>query len=110
MSSLTQKSEYQKYIASTTWKKLRRQALDRAGYCCERCGEGECLQVHHLTYARFKRERLDDLLVLCVECHRSEHRLFEIPKNLTPRQKRSWNNLKVYKVGSVQDVFFKARA
>ena len=40
---------------------------------CERCGHGSArLEVHHLTYDRFKKERLDDLLVVCKPCHEKE--------------------------------------
>ncbi len=40
------------------------------GKKCERCGYSSArLEVHHLTYERFGRERLGDLRVLCKTCH-----------------------------------------
>jgi predicted HNH restriction endonuclease len=35
----------------------------------------ECLQVHHLTYARKGCEQLVDLQVLCADCHKGEHQV-----------------------------------
>ena len=49
--------------------------MHRAGHCCERCGRsrlGTILQVHHKTYARLGNEHLDDLKVVCIDCHQIE--------------------------------------
>ncbi len=46
----------------------------RAGGRCERCkqlpADGH-FEVHHLTYDRFKNERLTDLQGLCGKCHKN---------------------------------------
>ena len=65
-------AEYNAYINSRQWRNIREEAIKRANYCCESCGISKWsvkLEVHHKTYERFKRERLDDLKVLCPSCH-----------------------------------------
>ena len=47
--------------------------MKRAGDKCERCKTPKGLrrlEVHHRTYERFGNERLEDLEVVCVLCHR----------------------------------------
>jgi len=74
---------YAAYLRSYHGRRLRKQAVERARYCCMRCGRtdphrdrkpGTRLQVHHLTYARLGEEHFEDLLVLCNDCHRLQHR------------------------------------
>lgn len=68
----SQEQEYVEYLRSPAWRQLRQRALEAAGYRCQRCGISKwssVLEVHHLTYDRFKRERLSDLMVLCERCH-----------------------------------------
>lgn len=66
-------SEYQRYLASARWKQKRLVVLQRAQYCCERCGERQRLEVHHLTYDRLGAEHPNDLMVLCRPCHSQCH-------------------------------------
>lgn len=50
---------------------------------CEDCGveEGtETFHVHHITYARWTRERLSDLILLCPQCHRRQTDIQEIKR------------------------------
>ncbi len=71
--SLTQEQQYAEYIASPAWRRLRQAALEAAGSQCQQCGVSKwsaTLEVHHLTYERFKHERLSDLVVLCESCHK----------------------------------------
>lgn len=66
------RKEYDAYLNSTAWKAVRNAAFRRANFKCEQCGVNHIdatLQVHHLTYAHFKHERPEDVVVLCVECH-----------------------------------------
>lgn len=60
---------YQRYLASREWACLKKQVRGRSGGWCERCIEREAKQVHHLTYERIGRERLEDLQHLCKPCH-----------------------------------------
>src|SRR5215469_14721433 len=62
---------YKERLKLPDWAELRRRGLDRAGNKCERCGRTECeFHLHHLNYDRFNRELLEDLLVVCVPCHK----------------------------------------
>jgi 5-methylcytosine-specific restriction endonuclease McrA len=51
---------------------VRRAALKRARYRCERCGEQEQLEVHHIGNRQDRS--LFNAQVLCVPCHSKEHR------------------------------------
>jgi 5-methylcytosine-specific restriction endonuclease McrA len=61
--------EYHAYLRSDAWQRKRKAVLRRAGYRCERCGADVPLDIHHLTYARFGHENLEDLQALCRMCH-----------------------------------------
>jgi hypothetical protein len=68
----TFKEKYLDYIASSQWKRLRDAKIEATGGVCERCGISKFsarLEVHHLHYRTFKKERLEDLQVLCPNCH-----------------------------------------
>jgi 5-methylcytosine-specific restriction endonuclease McrA len=61
--------EYEHYLASAAWRRVRRLALRRARWRCERCGARGQLDVHHRTYRRLGVERPEDVEVLCPSCH-----------------------------------------
>lgn len=71
-------------------QRLKRQAVEYKGGCCERCGYNRylgCLEFHHkdpalkdfnLAYSRstaFEKVKaeLDQCVLLCANCHREEH-------------------------------------
>lgn len=86
----TFEEEYREYITSTAWKSKREQTLKRAGYKCEVCGFSKWsakLEVHHLTYERFKNERLEDLMVVCEKCHKQkdQERKLEVQRKRADR-------------------------
>lgn len=79
------------FYTSATWKRMRKETLERAGYQCEyvipveswygiaccnaspgwRCDNTESLEVDHITSVRFGGdERPEDLRVLCIFHHR----------------------------------------
>lgn len=65
---------YTRYLRSDEWRELKRKVLQRDGYKCRNCGSSVGLQVHHKSYDRFGGESLDDLITLCVVCHKGvEH-------------------------------------
>jgi 5-methylcytosine-specific restriction endonuclease McrA len=66
---------YHEHLVSLDWQVIRANALQRAGYRCERCGSPWGLQVHHLTYERLGNELPEDLVCLCRDCHRTLHGL-----------------------------------
>jgi predicted nucleotidyltransferase len=75
--------EYEKYLETPHWKAFRtlvlEEQLKRVGYNrCERCGKTNPrddveLHVHHLTYERLGKERIEDTEVICRKCHHEEH-------------------------------------
>lgn len=82
---------YQDYLASGAWDRRRKKIFDKRGELCEdckRCKKG--LILHHITYARVRRERAEDFRILCPWCHRRAHRTHDIPylfmiyRELTP--------------------------
>jgi len=69
---------YVEYLSTTGWRVRSHQAMERANWRCEMDATHDGpLQVHHLTYARVGRERDDDLIVLCDECHARHHGLVD---------------------------------
>jgi len=66
---------HREYLQSPVWKAKRQLALDHYGPICNRCREyGN--DVHHRTYVRVGGdELLEDLEVLCRECHTAHHDL-----------------------------------
>lgn len=67
--------DYEAYIASPQWAAKRERAFKKHGRACKACGSTDPgLHVHHHTYERFRRERLDDLVILCKPCHTIVHK------------------------------------
>ena len=71
--SLIKEDYYSDYLTSDHWKKTRKDALQRAGHKCQKCGTGGTLDVHHLVYRRY-REKPEDLIAVCPKCHDELHR------------------------------------
>lgn len=67
--------QYREYIFSEAWAKKRAMFWSRHPRRCARCGSTVKLHVHHMTYERFKKERMSDLIGLCQRCHRLVHRV-----------------------------------
>lgn len=61
------------YLSSAQWKALRAKVLKRAQGMCEGCASAPAAEVHHLTYARWGREMLFDLVAVCKPCHAAVH-------------------------------------
>lgn len=62
-------------MPARAYARIRRAALDAAGWRCERCGRSGRLQVHHRKpLYRGGRHELDNCVVLCGRCHLAEHR------------------------------------
>lgn len=70
-----QRQAYTAYLRSPKWKAIRAQVIFRdLGQCQASRGGRPCLsrheiEVHHITYVRFGREALTDLVTVCHECH-----------------------------------------
>jgi hypothetical protein len=65
--------EHREYLKSPLWKSIRANAIEHYGEVCGKCGDyGN--DVHHITYDRVGgQELLDDLQVLCRDCHEALH-------------------------------------
>lgn len=69
------KFSYNRYLLSSEWRALRRRVIIRCKGICEYCGVANVEEIHHLTYKRFKRELLSDLLGVCSNCHEKIHNI-----------------------------------
>lgn len=81
--------EYHEYLASDAWKRFRRRAIESVAERCERCDAWKFpheLHVHHRHYNTLGHESLDDVEVLCVECHQTAD-----DERRSTATRRSWN-------------------
>lgn len=63
---------YEEYLESDMWRDTRRLII--AHYKkCQKCGSKKKLVVHHLNYYTVTNESIDDVTVLCWDCHIKEH-------------------------------------
>jgi hypothetical protein len=70
--------DYQDYLKSAHWQRLRRIALEKAKHRCQLCNVNNVqLDVHHRTYERLGCEYIEDLTVLCCTCHERHHKFDE---------------------------------
>lgn len=75
--------EYDRYLETPHWKAFQKLAFEtqrqRLGQNhCEHCPPGapkskEPLHVHHLTYERLGDELLEDVVIICRDCHSKIH-------------------------------------
>lgn len=57
------------------YRSLRHEVLARDGWRCQRCGGLTNLEVHHLqSRSKLGHDAQQNLITLCVCCHRSIHR------------------------------------
>lgn len=68
---------YAEYMKSNLWRRFRSWALEFYGRRCDLCGAESQLEVHHWTYARMAKERIEDVGVYCRSCHELIHQLAE---------------------------------
>lgn len=64
--------DHRAYINSDEWRDIAQQAKARVGWRCQVCNRHKnqvVLDAHHRTYERLGWERLDDITVLCRDCH-----------------------------------------
>lgn len=65
--------EYQAYLGSSAWQDVRRLVIASFDGRCATCNASDALEVHHRTYERVGDERMDDLTLLCSQCHELLH-------------------------------------
>lgn len=66
------RTAYDDYLLGPHWVAFRKRVLEGRPNC-ESCGAVKSLQVHHLNYDRLGDERLEDVAVLCLDCHERAH-------------------------------------
>lgn len=65
--------QHREYLQSPLWRSIRKNAIIHYGEVCGKCGEYGT-DVHHLTYERVGGDELiEDLQVLCRDCHEAVH-------------------------------------
>lgn len=74
---------YRWTLESERWAALKWVRLGVAGFRCEACGWRwvgrtprqalKWFDLHHVTYVRLGAERVEDVRVLCPDCHREVH-------------------------------------
>lgn len=80
-------AEYRAYLATPVWKAKRELALSFYGCICNRC-KAWGNDVHHKTYVRVGgKELIEDLEVLCRECHEAHHKVEKKERNRGCRSK-----------------------
>ena len=72
---------YDDYLKSRHWRSFSKLVRRRECHCC--CMREYGLTVHHVTYDRLGRERVDDVVTLCISCHSAVHDLVRNGKSLS---------------------------
>ncbi len=67
------RAAYRAYLQSETWQEKRELVLARDHGWCQGCFKRPATEVHHLTYKRFGRELVFDLVSVCDACHNQIH-------------------------------------
>lgn len=71
------KQDYVKYLRTPHWRRMRTLAFYRYGKKCRRCGNygtnRNPIQVHHRSYDHLGDERIEELEVICKNCHTFHH-------------------------------------
>jgi 5-methylcytosine-specific restriction endonuclease McrA len=77
---------YTKYTSTLYWKIIRQLVINRIKKC-EKCDSTINLIVHHKTYVNLFNEfqHLDDLTLLCKECHKKNHKNIKMENEIEIR-------------------------
>lgn len=80
-------SERTKFNASKSWARIRNIVFDRDNYTCDSCKRRGSIEInahHKLSFTHFKDHRLDpdNLITLCIDCHKQVHFGDDIDKKL----------------------------
>lgn len=61
------------YLQSPEWRALQAKVRQRDKGICQGCLDAPGTEVHHMTYDRWTRELLTDLVLFCHSCHTRFH-------------------------------------
>ena len=68
-------ASYREYLASPHWAEVKLRFGEHSPRQCAACHKPNIrLALHHKTYKRLGREKMDDLVYLCDGCHQEVHR------------------------------------
>lgn len=68
------KQQYHDYLQSEQWKTIAKKKRGEADNRCQLCNNNTLtLHVHHRTYVNIYHENINDLIVLCENCHKKFH-------------------------------------
>lgn len=100
--------KYQVYLESDHWKKKRKEAFDFYGRFCEKCGKLGT-QVHHKSYFNLWKESMEDLMIVCADCHEKIHKVKPKKKKNKPPQEKEKKSAKEERKIPRQTIFSKMR-
>lgn len=69
------KQEYQEYLKTAHWQKIRTWVLTFWDGRCALCNSDQDVDVHHRYYGRLWRENLTDCIALCRDHHTLYHNI-----------------------------------
>lgn len=84
------------YLKSEEWDSVRLQALVREKAQCQMCGEESISNdAHHIHYPKsFWDTKIDDLVILCRDCHELAHKLLPFStKKSQPETLADWQSV-----------------
>ena len=65
--------EKSEHMQSQYWFNLKQYRLALANYVCESCGTSGPLELHHVDYSNLLAENINDVRVICRQCHQTVH-------------------------------------
>lgn len=65
--------DYSEYLKTEHWNNIKATKKHEAGYRCQLCSNDNKLHVHHNNYNNLFMEEMNDLIVLCKDCHSKFH-------------------------------------
>ena len=86
------KKKYNKYINSKAWGRKRQEAFTYHGRECAFCGKTHSLHVHHKNYRSLFNEDMEDLMILCEQCHMEVHGRSKKKKKQKKQKKGGWKS------------------
>lgn len=81
---------YSDFLKTGYWFAVSHTAKARAGMRCQVCNQTDGIQVHHRTYAThgYEHDNMNDLTVLCSDCHGLFHGHKEVKQESKVRKER----------------------
>lgn len=87
MSRILDRVDYKQYMQSPQWKEKCNERINIDNGECVLCGSMFDLQVHHISYKRFKNENVyEDLITVCPRCHILLHNYYRRVKTAPKEQ------------------------